>query len=65
LITKFNSVGLKDMHPMQIQALVSLIELSLDLASHFEEEDVIREVEEKADNLIRLLGGNGVMVELE
>jgi len=53
------------MHPMQIQALVSLIELSLDLASHFEEEDVIREVEEKADNLIRLLGGNGVMVELE
>lgn len=58
------SVGLKDMHPAQIEALVQFVGLAFHLANQFEEDDAIEEVEQQADELIRLLGGNGVQVHL-
>lgn len=62
---EFKSLGLKDMHPMQIEALVNFIGISLDMASQFDGDEAIELIEEEADNLIRLFGGNGVKVELK
>ena len=60
-----NTLGLKDMHPMQIRALMEFIELSLEIAAITGEKDAVRDVEAAADDLIRLFGGNGVKVEIE
>ena len=65
MASKIKSVGIKDMHPMQIQSLASFIELAINLAANFEDESVMQEVEYKADEMIRLFGGNGVVVEIE
>ncbi len=62
---EFKSLGIKDMHPMQIEALINFIGLALDMASQFEGDEALELVEEEADNLIRLLGGNGVKVQLK
>jgi hypothetical protein len=62
---EFSSTGIKDMHPMQIEALVQFIGLAFDLASQFEGDEAIEEVEARADELIRIFGGNGVTVRLE
>lgn len=61
----FKSVGIKDMHPMQIEALMKFMDFTFHLAAHFDEEDVLREAEDKADELIKLFGGVGVKVEVE
>lgn len=58
------TVGIKDMHPAQIEALIQFIGLALHLASQFEDDDAIEVVEEQADEMIRLFGGNGVKVNL-
>ena len=50
---------------MQIEALINFIGISLDMASQFEGDEAIELIEEEADNLIRLFGGNGVKVELK
>lgn len=60
-----NTLGLKDMHPMQIRALMEFVELSLEIAAITGEKDAVRDVEAAADDLIRLFGGNGVKVEIE
>lgn len=39
MIKEFQSVGIKDMHPMQIKALMDFIDFSFHLAAHFEGED--------------------------
>jgi hypothetical protein len=65
MIKEFQSVGIKDMHPMQIKALMDFIDFSFHLAAHFEGEDVIMEVEDRADDLVKLFGGVGVTVSVE
>ncbi len=60
-----NTVGLKDMHPMQIRALMEFVELSIEITAVTGEKDAVRDVEAAADDLIRLFGGNGVKVEIE
>jgi hypothetical protein len=53
------------MHPMQVHALMDFVGEALNLAALTNDEDVLREVESSADELIRLLGGNGVKVTVE
>ena len=60
----FSSIVIKDMHPMQIESLVNFIGFAIQLASQFEGDDAIEEVEARADEMIRLFGGNGVKVNL-
>lgn len=62
---EFKSLGIKDMHPMQIEALINFIGMALDMASQFEGDEALEMVEEEADQLVRLFGGNGVRVELK
>ena len=59
------TLGLKDMHPMQIQALMDFVEMSIEIAAVTGNKDAVRDVEAAADDLIRLFGGNGVKVEIE
>jgi|TARA_R110002020_G_scaffold31822_1_gene98699 hypothetical protein len=59
------TLGIKDMHPMQVHALMDFVGEALNLAALTNDEDVLREVESSADELIRLLGGNGVKVTVE
>ena len=59
------TLGLKDMHPMQIRALMDFVEMSIEIAAVTGSKDAVRDVEAAADDLIRLFGGNGVKVEIE
>jgi|DEB0MinimDraft_3_1074331.scaffolds.fasta_scaffold350727_1 hypothetical protein len=53
------SIGFKDMHPMQVEAIMQLIGESLYLASVLGE-DELAATEETVDELVKLFGGNGV-----
>jgi hypothetical protein len=59
------TLGLKDMHPMQIEALMEFIGITLNLASLTNDTEVVVETEAFADELIKLFGGNGVKVNIE
>lgn len=61
----FPSLGLKDMHPMQVESLVRFIGLAFDLASQFEGMSAMEQVEQEADTLIQLFGGNSVKIGFE
>lgn len=61
----FKSLGLKEMHPMQVEALMEFVGVTLNLASLTNDHDVIEETEAFADELIKLFGGNGVKVNIE
>ena len=59
------SVGLRDMHPMQVQALMDLIGLTINLATSTEDMEIIEDVESYCDELVKLFGGNGVKLTIE
>jgi len=61
---KFKSLGIDQMHPMQLAALMQLVNTSLRLASMIDDE-ILAEVEEDANDLVQLFGGVGVKVEVE
>ena len=52
------------MHPMQVEALMDVINLSIQLASMLDDDEILEEVENKANDLVQLLGGGGVRVEV-
>jgi|TARA_R100001510_G_C7650118_1_gene207628 hypothetical protein len=54
---------LSDMHPMQIDALMNFIGVSLAVASALEDESAMEAVKESADDLIQMLGGHGIRME--
>ena len=62
---EFKSLGLKEMHPMQIESLMEFIGVTLNLATMTEDDDVIKETEAFADELIKLFGGNGIKLTIE
>ena len=59
------SLGLKDMHPMQVHALLNFLHTAIDLAATVGKDKILEEVESEADELIKLFGGRGVKVEVE
>jgi hypothetical protein len=60
-----NTLGFKEMHPMQVEALVDLINRALNLACITGDEDIIQEIEQASDEVIHLFGGNGVSVKID
>ena len=58
MIDKFNSVTLKDMHPLQIEALMEFIGTALRIAARDTDPLVLAEAKEKASDLVLLLGGD-------
>ena len=62
---KFKSLGLKDMHPMQVKPLMDLIVMTINLATSTEDMEIIEDVEAYCDELVKLFGGNGVKLTIE
>ena len=59
------TVGLKDMSPMQLEALTKLIGHAIILSEHCGDADIAEDVLADANELIELLGGNGVSIHRE
>ena len=59
------TLGLKDMHPMQVKMLMEFIDLTVQLASLTNDMDVVDETEAAADELVKIFGGNGVKVTID
>jgi hypothetical protein len=64
-IDKIKTVGLKDMHPMQVEALMELISMTINLATQTEDMNVVQDVESYCDELVKLFGGVGVKLNIE
>lgn len=62
---QIKSVGLRDMHPMQVKALMDLIGMTINLATSTEDMEIIEDVEAYCDELVKLFGGNGVKLTIE
>jgi len=62
---EFKSLGLREMHPMQIESLMEFIGVTLNLATMTNDDEVIKETEAFADELIKLFGGNGIKLTIE
>ena len=62
---EFKSLGLREMHPMQVESLMEFIGVALNLATMTDDDDVIKETEAFADELIKLFGGNGIKLTIE
>jgi hypothetical protein len=65
MIEKFKSMGFKDMHPMQVEALMELIGIALNLASLSEDNEILEDTTAYCDELVKLFGGNGVRLSVE
>jgi len=59
------TLGFKEMHPMQVEALVDLINRALNLACLTGDEEIIQEIEQASDEVIHRFGGNGVSVKID
>ena len=59
-IEDLKALGFRQMHKVQVDALLDLIAVTLNLAALTNDPDVIDETEATCDELVRLFGGNGV-----
>ena len=59
------TLGLRQMHPMQVEALMDFIGWAVDLSVISMDENLIQETEGMADELVRMFGGKGVRIEVE
>ena len=59
------TLGLRQMHPMQIEALMDFIGWAVDLSVLSMDEGLVQETEGMADELGRMFGGKGVRIEVE
>ena len=59
------TLGLRDMHPMQVESIMDFVGWAIDLAALVGDEDLLKETEGSADELVRMFGGKGVRIEIE
>ena len=59
-IKSLKALGFSKMHPLQVEALLLFVQDALNLAAMTEDQDILADVEQSADELVRLFGGNGV-----
>jgi hypothetical protein len=65
MIEKFESLGFKDMHPMQVEALTELVEIALNLASLADDNEIFEDTAAYCDELVKLFGGSGVSMSVD
>ena len=65
MITHFKSVSLRDMHEMQVEALLDLVGFTLQIAARSNEPALVQRAEDICDEMVRLFGGGGVSVKIE
>ena len=61
---KIDTVVFKEMHPMQVQALLKVVERTMRLAVCTDDDDIIEDVTEHVNDMIQLFGGLGVKVDV-
>jgi len=61
-VEDIKAMGFKQMHTVQVEALLMFVQDALNLASMTEDPEIVADVEQSADELVRLFGGNGVSV---
>jgi hypothetical protein len=59
------TLGIRQMHPMQIETLMDFVGLAIDLAVLSKDETLVEETEAAADELVKMFGGKGVRIEFE
>ena len=65
MIEPFKSLGFKDMHHDQVEALLKLIGHALKLADDIGEQEIFDEVFADAEELVLLFGGNCIQINTE
>ena len=65
MITQFKSVSLRDMHKMQVEALMDLVGFTLQIAAQSNDPALVRNAEGICDEMVRLFGGVGVSIKIE
>ena len=65
MIENTKCISLRDMHPIQVDALNDFIAMAVDLATLVANKQTLQVVETEADELVRLFGGVGGKVEIE
>ena len=65
MINKFESIGFKDMHPMQVEALTELVGIALNLASLADDNEIFEDTAAYCDELVKLFGGSGVSMSVD
>ena len=53
------TLGIRQMHPVQVEALMDFVGWTINLASIVGDEDLLNETEGMADELVRMFGGKG------
>jgi hypothetical protein len=59
------TLGFKDMHPDQVEALMMLIHTCLSLADGYENDFIFEQAHEIAEDAVILFGGKGIEVQYE
>ena len=59
------TLGFKQMHPMQVEAFMEFIGITMNLATLTNDLEVVEETEAFADELVKLFGGNGIKLNIE
>jgi len=62
---EFKSLGLRDMHKMQVDTLIEFIGITLNLATLTKDDQIIEDTEALADELLKIFGGNGIKLTIE
>jgi|TARA_R110000796_G_C14538424_1_gene432648 hypothetical protein len=63
--SKIKTLGFKDMHEEQAQALLNLVDAALSLAAATECDTVFNQMHEIAEDTVILFGGTGIDVEFK
>jgi hypothetical protein len=61
-VEDIKAMGFKQMHTAQVEALLMFVQDALNLAAMTEDPEIVADVEQTADELVRLFGGNGVSI---
>tara|TARA_R110000782_G_scaffold81403_5_gene160789 strand:- start:57 stop:272 length:216 start_codon:yes stop_codon:yes gene_type:complete len=61
-IENMTTLGLKDMHTLQVRALLEFVNDAVTLAAMTGDGEIVDEIEQSADEMIRMFGGVGVTI---
>jgi hypothetical protein len=64
-IEDLEALGFKQMHRVQVKAVLDFVQDAIHLAAMTDDPEILADVEQTADELIRLFGGTGVTVKIE
>ena len=61
-IENMTTLGLKDMHTLQVKSLLDFVNDAVTLAAMTGDGEIVDEIEQSADEMIRMFGGVGVTI---